>query len=178
MTLNIEIRLIVDDEDESTEELHGAPTTARDEDHAAELAQAEADERQQPVSLYVYGPDVQHVQDFRPNVKDFAHAGTVSHATLRPEDLIPAFSSKLRELAGENFENCADDDDRANVLALLSFAEDFSLGTLTVEQVGDLTNDLLDALDRFAPEGWYFGTLEGDGADFGFWRGDARLEDE
>jgi len=32
----------------------------------------------------------------------------------------------------------------------------------------------MDALNEYAPDGYYFGAIEGDGSDFGFWA----IEDE
>lgn len=37
------------------------------------------------------------------------------------------------------------------------------------EEFIDVINDVFDVLNEYAPEGYYFGTLEGDGACFGFW---------
>lgn len=84
------------------------------------------------------------------------HLGqTISHGTLRHEDLIPKFEILLRELDPIEFGH------------LHSWIEG---------QPGDAEDHdeyvvrLVDALDAAAPEGWYFGTLEGDGSDYGFWR--------
>ena len=99
--------------------------------------------------------------------------GTVIHGTLRDEDLLPAFTAELERLDtgeyagviaeanaiiakgmrwGGHGEPVADwnDDDR--------------------EQVGYLINEsLIDALQTFCPPHVYFGSIEGDGADFGWW---------
>lgn len=90
---------------------------------------------------------------------DFPHAGTVISGTMRPEDLIPAFMAKLNEL---NAERAAELAGQRTVLAqrgVDSFVADHCY-----------LDDLQDALADLAPEGWYFGSIEGDGADYGFWR--------
>lgn len=71
--------------------------------------------------------------------------GTVIHATLRPEDLIPAFRDELKKHTDDipKFEHGDD--------------------------VMDYIIELTDALDDYSPSYCYFGTHEGDGSDFGFW---------
>jgi hypothetical protein len=87
--------------------------------------------------------------------------GTVSHGTLRTEDLLPAFLDELcavtprkhgklkrearREIARHERDN---DNDEMN---------------------SEIVDDLLDALSEHAPPFMYFGTTEGDGSDFGWW---------
>jgi len=67
--------------------------------------------------------------------------GSISTGTLRPEDLLPRFMGALEELTG------------------------------TIEERYDEDNmdELIDDLNNACPPFVYFGTLEGDGADFGFW---------
>lgn len=82
------------------------------------------------------------------------YPGTLIHGTLRTEDLIPAFRVELARIdpLAESAIVPADEDnpdDRTEELA-----------------------ELFDALDRQAPDGWYFGAHEGDGSDFGFWEMD------
>ena len=77
--------------------------------------------------------------------------GSVSTGTLRPEDLIAAFHPVLMQLNPR----------RASQLLL---AQGDDLQEYVVE--------LMDALDEEAPAGYHFGTIEGDGADFGFWEDD------
>ena len=36
--------------------------------------------------------------------------------------------------------------------------------------MSEIVNDLMDALNEYAPDGYYFGAIEGDGSDFGFWQ--------
>ena len=102
--------------------------------------------------------------------------GTVSHGTLRPEDLIPAFMFELERLdgaaaaalteryAGEGWPRSMDG---------LSFGEYI---TDHPEESGWLLESLFDALGEIAPPGCYFGSLEGDGSDFGFWNSDLTCE--
>jgi hypothetical protein len=92
--------------------------------------------------------------------------GTVSHGTLRPQDLVPAFLSVLEELAPSHY------------AALMvqpfplppSYAmEDEDSEWWQSEECGYFLEELYDLLDEHAPEGTYFGAHEGDGSDFGFW---------
>ena len=72
-------------------------------------------------------------------------AGTVIHATLRDEDLIPAFLGELELIDPErakSFEGRTDE---------------------------DTVSDLIDALNEEGPDHLYFGNTEGDGSDFGWW---------
>ncbi len=83
--------------------------------------------------------------------------GTVSHGTLRTEDLIPAFANEL--------ERCCDG--HSGNLTLVQEAREIT--DFDSEEASDLCHDLSDALNEYAPEGTYFGAHEGDGSDFGFW---------
>lgn len=83
--------------------------------------------------------------------------GTVIRATLRPEDLIPAFIEEARARGVPE-----------------TTLRDIELGTNnpdyweSTDVVWDLEM-LFDILNDVAPEGTYFGAHEGDGSDFGFW---------
>lgn len=89
--------------------------------------------------------------------------GSISHGTLRSEDLLPAFLATLGEL----------DRDAAHALA-------FEVGETLMalfdgregaeEDAGWLMERLDDRISEVLPPGWYFGTIEGDGADFGIWQ--------
>ena len=100
-----------------------------------------------------------------------ASIGSVSHGTLRTEDLLEAFSDELARLA-------PDDDLVREARALLTLTR---AGWFTVyampDAVSDLVNDLHDALSVYAPPYCYFGGHEGDGSDFGFWPDLAAIEE-
>ena len=104
--------------------------------------------------------------------------GSVSHGTLRPQDLMPAFLSALADLrqpipgnieatkymeyVGDMFTTAAIDED-----------DEFWVS----EEVQFDMDDLIEALNNNLPPFVYFGTLEGDGSDFGFWPDMDRLEE-
>lgn len=130
----------------------------------------------------------------------------LSHATMRPEDLIPCFlgfmaahapqvlpadtpymghqmlmhldtgvvdtedgwrDTYLRttseEWGGEDFE------DGHLVPVVRDFTGGWREGDYWREQADDDTFDLFSVLDGIAPEGCYFGAIEGDGSLYGFW---------
>lgn len=77
---------------------------------------------------------------------------SVSHGTLRQQDLVEAFAKVL----GEVNEPLAD-----------SLIEAFAIGDDDTQDY--VLEQLFDSLDEIAPEGTYFGAHPGDGSDFGFW---------
>jgi len=82
--------------------------------------------------------------------------GTVSHATMREEDLIPTFLYEIEErMASDNY---FESDDAPEDL-----------------------NALFGALGEYAPEFFYFGAHPGDGSDYGYWLSEEwseRLEED
>lgn len=74
--------------------------------------------------------------------------GSISHGTLRPEDLCAVFFDTLKELDEEAYEGVLDE---------------------TIEA-------LHHALHDAAPAYTYFGAHEGDGSDFGFWPDGAAID--
>jgi hypothetical protein len=99
----------------------------------------------------------------------------VSEGTLRTEDLIEACIPYLEE-AGEF--------DYADLLlAYLRVAQDADYHESLYEPLQEhlsilLNEEVFPKMDDIAPEGTYFGTLEGDGACFGFWRIQEEEEEE
>lgn len=91
-----------------------------------------------------------------------AEEGSVSHGTMLPGDLIPAFLSMLKHLdpdraksIEEEYEDVIRDPDGADA-----------------DVENDLLERLFDILDEYSPNGCYFGAHEGDGSDYGYWVSD------
>jgi len=96
--------------------------------------------------------------------------GTISHGTLRPEDLIPAFLGTLRDCSPAHAARIVHDHGEDFIESCVT-----GLGPQNPSEFASqsyLLDDLFDALSDIAPEGAYFGTIEGDGSDFGFWQND------
>jgi hypothetical protein len=93
--------------------------------------------------------------------------GSVSTGTMLPEDLVDALSSELSELV-----------EGGEYTSLLSECADWLSQDEDSRPDGDeLVSDLFDALNEAAPDFCYFGAIEGDGADYGFWPSDDALRD-
>jgi hypothetical protein len=90
-----------------------------------------------------------------------ARFGSVSSGTMRPEDLIPAFADELRSLGGK----CATKYQR---LANIGRADEGAAYWDSEDPQWDLES-LFSALEEHAPPFGYFGSSDGDGADYGFW---------
>jgi hypothetical protein len=85
---------------------------------------------------------------------------SISHGTLREEDLISAFEEVL-DTAGIEY-------DRPTAVDKLLLGQ--PLTNDEQEEVGFYANEtLFDLLNKIAPEGTSFGAHPGDGSDFGFW---------
>lgn len=108
--------------------------------------------------------------------KTYAELGSISHGTMRPEDLIPALMSTLDDLRERrSFEKGADDPERVQRHG----REDDELGAMErrVKTKGYFDSEeasfdletLSDMLNEYAPEGAFFGAHPSDGADYGFW---------
>ena len=95
--------------------------------------------------------------------------GSISTGTLRDEDLLPAFVAELERVGepGKHVELIL----RAAKVIKRGFAVGFDWSRVNDADNASfgLADDLTDALNEYAPPHTYFGTLEGDGADFGFW---------
>ena len=83
--------------------------------------------------------------------------GTLISGTLQPEALRYTLASELRRVGV-----------LTNHVALLRSAY-FENLTDHPEGAADIVNDLIDALNEYAPSHTYFGAIEGDGSDFGWW---------
>jgi len=111
-----------------------------------------------------YDPDQNHMES-KPRL-----FGSVSHGTLRDEDLIPIFMYLLEE---------HDPEEAARITARyletgwphyrskLAWGDPFD--NKQKEMAPHLFGDLYEALSDLASPGYYFGAHPGDGADFGFW---------
>lgn len=93
---------------------------------------------------------------------------SVSEHTMRPQDLVPRFLTALKEL------------DSMRYIAIVFAVH--PLPPAYVEDEGDdsewwdseecqhfLWEELFDALNDCAPDGFYFGAHPGNGSDYGFW---------
>ena len=99
--------------------------------------------------------------------------GTLIHATLRNEDLLPAFRNELHNLSEGQHPLVELFDRTVETEPWLDwYSVDIRLADIAPEDqeyASELVNDLMDALNEYAPDGCYFGSIEGDGSDFGFW---------
>ena len=98
-----------------------------------------------------------------------AKPGTVIHATMRTEDLIPAFMAVLTDCnPAKAFELKENNPNLKS--ALHNKAAGIPDPWWESEEATFLLNeDLFDAMQDIAPEGHTFGSHPGDGSDYGFW---------
>jgi hypothetical protein len=103
----------------------------------------------------------------------YADFGSISHGTLRDEDLLKAFTDTLESLLAKQSRRFRRAPYRALIRATRKELRERDLDAQDVadggERCADLVNRLADTLNEFAPPYGYFGALEGDGSDFGFW---------
>ncbi len=89
--------------------------------------------------------------------------GSVSHGTLRLEDLIPALKAEFAYYAGKA------------ALRRLGLGRP-SAAYYSSETASEDLDILMDALNSIAPPHVYFGAHPGDGSDFGFWFDDDQFQ--
>jgi hypothetical protein len=115
----------------------------------------------------------------------YASFGTISHGTLRTEDLIEAFTRELEHQVQCNAAAwCSEDGrtERDRLLAIVAegdkfYSEDGTFVDEDDEASEYLNETLFDALQTFAPPYAYFGAHVGDGSDFGYWLSEDAFED-
>ena len=108
--------------------------------------------------------------------------GSVSHGTLRADDLIPTFLDTLERLGGSDAVSAACRDavfpshinvpegPAPNYGYTWSDAESpETRAYLESDDAADDIRQLVDALNALAPDYTYFGTHEGDASDYGYW---------
>lgn len=94
--------------------------------------------------------------------------GTIISGTLREEDLLEAFANELERLT-EISEIISDTSQLAESIVrrmLIATARQIDPNW---SQAPAVVEELFSALNDLAPSYMYFGALEGDGSDFGFW---------
>ena len=106
--------------------------------------------------------------------------GTVSRATMRPQDLIPCFLGELKALNKKAYLRILErihSQDREVMYHLTGQGIDEDHSFWDEELCHDILTDLFDALDWISPPYAYFGAHEGDGSDYGFWPSHDAIED-
>ena len=93
----------------------------------------------------------------------YARIGSISHGTMRLEDLIPDFLSELADLALAN-------KNKEHLKRVKEIEKDLKKDKYFSTENADFDlDDLFDMLNEYAPPYFYFGGHSGDGSDYGFW---------
>lgn len=96
-------------------------------------------------------------------LKHLAAVGSISHGTMRTEDLLPLFARELEALARRNRTSHR----HASLLTAARRIE--RARNWESSDAIAVLDELFEALDDYAPMYCRFGAHEGDGADYGFW---------
>ena len=97
--------------------------------------------------------------------------GSISHGTLRTQDLLPVFLETFMALGG----NVPADLECGSYIEYLNWPNPETTACDEDDKFWDSEDAmwdmeaLTDGLNNLCPPFVYFGTLEGDGSDFGFW---------
>src|SRR5690606_17400119 len=94
----------------------------------------------------------------RQDVMTKVRLGTVIRGTMLESDLIPAFLDELERLDPERAASYWDE-----------IPEDPGNGWWDSDEASWMLEELFDVLSEYTPPYCYFGALEGDGSDYGFW---------
>src|SRR5687768_11411682 len=105
----------------------------------------------------------------------YASFGSISHGTMRNVDLIEAFSDALDRLVIKNAREGAENKSHIQLVwlareTLAEVSEDDHDADTEIGHdatLSDMTEELFEALNEYAPPYGYFGSHSGDGADYG-----------
>ena len=97
--------------------------------------------------------------------------GSVSSGTMRPEDLIPTFTSELESLAHQSgIVSGKRRRDHLKLVREIEAAQDLDADVYyDADEAGYNLESLFNALGEYAAPYFYFGSHPGNGADYGFW---------
>jgi hypothetical protein len=98
-----------------------------------------------------------------------AITGSISFGSLRSADVVPAMLATLGILDAAALADFHRAWPTAVVESLLAQEDSVTYSVDDAESLMWLWNDLTDAIQSLLPKGWYFGSHEGDGSDFGIW---------
>lgn len=100
----------------------------------------------------------------------YAPLGSVSHSTMRTENLLASFADTLEEQVQRNADLWCSAKGRLQRDEYMTIVGKARKLDPESEDADFLLNEVLfDALQRFAPPYAYFGSSEGDGSDYGYW---------
>jgi len=101
----------------------------------------------------------------------YGSIGTLSHGTMRDEDLIPCFCDELERLCKANQETEPASLWQPYLERIAKIREEMETDDYfdSEDASFDLNDFLFDALSAFALPYFYFGAHPGDGSDYGFW---------
>ena len=102
-------------------------------------------------------------------IRETIEPGSISSGTMRAEDLIPRFMSKLFKEKPELARSLWQKYPRLGEALCDKNAGIHSDWWESDEAQEILNNDIFDAMDNMSPEGHYFGSHPGDGSDYGYW---------
>jgi len=111
----------------------------------------------------------------------YTELGSISHGTMREEDLIPAFLDELIILNPKEADRIQHEVDKL-IIDDSGYYDDKVIVSdikLTSSELAIfiLNEDLFNALNDYAPPFCYFGSHPGDGSDYGFWIDSYSLEE-
>jgi hypothetical protein len=105
----------------------------------------------------------------------YASLGSISTGTMKyasepilAVELVEAFADQLDHLIQCNAEEWCSDNGRKQRDEYLNLVFD-GRNTDTDDEAESMLDELIAALEYFAPPYCYFGAIEGDGADYGYW---------
>jgi hypothetical protein len=119
-------------------------------------------ERNNNVLVYLFEKPQQEKNIVNEKTKYLIYAvpgHSISSGTLRPQDLLPKFLKVIRE-TGEYVQIS---------IALPYYPFENDNDTWWDQEGQYVLQEVMAVLEKYAPDGYYFGTREGDGADFGYW---------
>jgi|TARA_Y100000034_G_C6858193_1_gene390278 hypothetical protein len=93
---------------------------------------------------------------------EFKYIGTLIERTLRSEDLIPAFHGLLEELNPGNKK-------LNGINEFKKFINDDEIPEEHLDNAIEYVSELIEELNYLSPAHVYFGSVEGDGSDYGYW---------
>jgi len=118
-------------------------------------------------AYHAFGPGIYNPDQEKAS---WPNPGSVSHGTMRGEDLLPTFMFLLEEHDRETATKITSGTAELGwpySMAGLAFGDPFN--EVQRELESGLWEDLFEALNEIAPPGTYFGSHPGDGSDYGFW---------